>query len=167
MGIVVGERGHEVRGDARVVRGKAARHRRVAVERQPVERVAVQVEHPQAIRRHGLFAREPHGVLLRQPLKRHEQTHRASFLVISRADRAKAAQVRAASNPARSLPIIVAKTAFEKMSSRRTRTKRRRSRNAWRPSPACREPLRRCEIRLESARRLPRASRGLDVNRLP
>lgn len=60
-------------------------HRRVAVERQPVERVAVQVEHPQAIRRHGLFAREPHGVLLRQPLKRHEQTHRASFLVISRA----------------------------------------------------------------------------------
>ena len=70
MGIVVGERGHAVRGDARVVRGEAARHRRVAVERQPVERVAVQVEHPQAIRRHGLFAREPHGVLLRQPLKR-------------------------------------------------------------------------------------------------
>ena len=57
----------------------------------------MQVEHPQAIRRHGLFAREPHGVLLRQPLKRHEQTHRASFLVVSRADRAKAAQIRAAS----------------------------------------------------------------------
>ena len=80
--VVVGERGHARRRDARVVRGEPARHRRVAMERQPIERVAVQVEHPQASlgrlarRRLGQHALTQQRRLLgRRVLQRHEQPH--------------------------------------------------------------------------------------------
>ena len=49
--VVVGERGHAAGRHARIMFREPARRRRVAMERDPVERVAMQVEHPQLSRR--------------------------------------------------------------------------------------------------------------------